>query len=113
MKDSKEFNQNVLALLKQVVKKRDINYHDLAKRLGVTYSAAHKMLHGRAITVNRLWDLSIALDYNLFAGLATKFEFSEPKAIDPSEQLVKELELRIHDLEVENRTLLMILGKEK
>ena len=113
MKISEEFNEEVLALIKQVVKKREFNYHDLSKRLGLSYSAVYKMLHGRALTVHRLMDLSITLDYNLFAGLAANLELSEPQVVDTKGQREQELEQRIHDLEIENQTLLKVLGKVK
>ena len=109
MELSKGINQEVLNLVNKVMEQRGIKYDALGRQIGLTYSGIYKTLMSKKLTVNRLKDLSLALQYNFFAELSERFELKEPDIKGPRE---KELEARIYELEIENRTLMRILKKD-
>lgn len=107
---SKNINYEVLNLVNKIVEQRGLRHDELGRRIGLTYSGTHKMLDSKKLTVNRLKDLTLALEYNFFASLAQQLNLPEP---DTKTKKEKELEKRIQELEIENRILMKILRNEK
>lgn len=93
----------VMELIKRVADEQKIKPADMARQLGLRYSTAHSMLHRESIQVQRLADLSELFQYNFFRELAREFPFEQPDFSDHSE--VEQLQARIRELEIENRTL--------
>jgi len=106
------FNASIMELIGQVLQKRGMNYSQLARLINVTPSSVQKMFSGKAMSLDRLRSLSQALDYNFFAAIAMKEELPNYQQILETPEREKELEKKVFELEIENRTLIKLLKPE-
>jgi hypothetical protein len=80
--------------------------------MGVHQSSVTKMLQSGSLKLSRLVKLSVLFDYNFLRALADQLELDNPpKNPDLKPEDHTACQLRIRDLEVENATLLKVLGK--
>jgi len=80
------------------IKKEKVSPALLAAPLGIRADSVTVFLKKQYCDVDRLWDISKALNYNFFTGLAKEININQPKLNEPEEliQLRKEVyELRL------------------
>jgi hypothetical protein len=97
-----------LALIRKKMAEKGWNNSDVAKRMLMHKSSVSKMLLADRIKLSKLVELSVVFEYNFLR------ELSDQLALNNPPRLVEDhtaCQLRIHDLEIENATLLKVLGK--
>lgn len=97
-----------LALIKKKMDEKGWNISDLAKRMLMHKSSVSKMLQADRIKLGKLVELSVVFEYNFLR------ELSDLLALNNPPQLIEDhtaCQLRIRELEIENATLLKVLGK--
>ena len=99
--------KEAIRLIRQKMKERGINSSQLAKKLNMHQGSVSKMLQNSQLKLGRLCELSIILDFNLLRALADQLDVSNP----PKCQMEEATQKRLHELELENATLLKVLGK--
>lgn len=87
-------------MINRQLKKNGMTVRELARELKMTYSGVHQLLSREQLQVQRLADLSEAMNYNFFRELAETLPYAEPNYTDTSEkdrlnERVKELELEL------------------
>ncbi len=95
------------ALLNQIKlrqKETGVTNADLARALNRNRNTVSKMLSGNTLSVCRLQQLSVILNYNFFQFIANQFSLSNPP-VPQAEELA--------ELQAENRALLKILKLAK
>ncbi len=90
-------HSNVIKLIKQRQLESGMTEADLSRAIGLSKNAFHKMMQSESCTVERLHELSIALNYNLFQALANQLPIANPQNEKTAE------------LEAENRALIKVL----
>ncbi|WP_163717356.1 hypothetical protein [Mangrovibacterium lignilyticum] len=99
----------VIQMVKREAEKRRMTTRDLAKPLGLSYSAARTLFDRSTMQVQRLAELSDLFQYNFFRELAQALPYPEPECKTSGGTEVKDeiekLKARIFELEIENRTL--------
>ncbi|WP_163716836.1 helix-turn-helix domain-containing protein [Mangrovibacterium lignilyticum] len=120
MKRPNQLSHQTIGLISGKMAEQGLNQTQLARKMQLTASAVTKIVNqGRAVTLDRLFSLSVALQYNFFEEISRQQELQNlegPPAgqhVSSLQQQVTELSERIHDLEVENRTLLAVLQQSK
>jgi predicted acetyltransferase len=96
-----------LRLIKLKQKEKGWNNTDLSLKLGMHQSAVAKMMASGQIKLDRLKLISELLGYNFLRALADQIEVNEP----PKYTLEAATRERLRELEIENATLLKVLGK--
>ena len=124
---SHQLTPEMIALVRSKMEEKSINHSQLSKRMDVSASAITKLVNGgRTVAIDRLFKLSVALEFNFFAVIAqkeqlrslpnTRANFRNDELEAQLQELRTALEMatqRAHDLEVENRTLLKVLQQSK
>ncbi len=113
MENQPDFHREALRMIKQKMEEKGWNQTKLAGFLHVYPSAVFQMLNGSTMSLNKLKELSDIFEYNFFTDLAGMLDLPEPakEPIPPVDHSA--CQERIRELEIENRTLLMILGKDR
>mgnify|MGYP000862981772 CR=1 FL=1 len=97
-----------LTLIKKKMAEKGWNNSDLAKRMQMHKSSVSKMLIADRIRLSKLVELSDVFGYNFLR------ELSDLLALNNPPRLIEDhtaCQLRIRELEIENATLLKVLGK--
>lgn len=104
--------QEALRLVRLKMQEKGWNTSTLTKKMGLHYSTTTKMLQSNKVNLGKLAELSVLLGYNLLRVLADQMELDNPPRypeVKPEDHTA--CQQRIRDLEVENATLLKVLGK--
>lgn len=104
--------QEALRLVRIKMQEKGWNATTLSKKMGLHFSTTTKMLQSNKIKLGRIAELSVLLEYNFLRILADQMELDNPPRypeVKPEDHTV--CQQRIRDLEVENATLLKVLGK--
>lgn len=96
-----------LRLIKLKLKEKGWNNTDLSLKLGMHQSTVAKMMASGQIKLNRLKLISELLGYNFLRALADQINVNEP----PKYTMEAATRERLRELEIENATLLKVLGK--
>lgn len=97
-----------IRLIKLKLKEKGWNKTDLALKIGMHPSSVAKMLASDQIKLDRLKLISELLGYNFLRALADLTDVNDNPPKFTLETATKE---RIRELEIENATLLKVLGK--
>ncbi|MFA5327935.1 MAG: hypothetical protein WC384_09105 [Prolixibacteraceae bacterium] len=96
-----------IGLIKLKLKEKGWNSSILAAKIGMHPSSVAKMLLTGQIKLDRLKLISELLGYNFLRALADQIDVNDP----PKYTMEAATKERIHELEIENATLLKVLGK--
>lgn len=96
-----------IRLIKEKMKEKGWNASDLARKIGMHPSSVAKMLASDQVKLDRLKLISEVFGYNFLRALADQIEVAEP----PKYTLEARTKERLRELEIENATLLKVLGK--
>ena len=99
--------KEVLRLIKLKLKEKGWNNTELSKKIGMHPSSVAKMLASDQIKLDRLKLISELLGYNFLRELANLVDVNEP----PKHTMETATRERLRELEIENATLLKVLGK--
>jgi hypothetical protein len=99
--------REAIRLIQIKLKEKGWNNSELSIKLGMHPSSAAKMFASGQIKLDRLKLISELLGYNLLRALADIIEVNEP----PKYTLEAATRERLRELEIENATLLKVLGK--
>ena len=97
-----------IRLIKQKLKEKGWNSSVLAVKIGMHPSSVAKMLASDQIKLDRLKLISELLGYNFLRALADRINVNDNPPKYTLETATKE---RLRELEIENATLLKVLGK--
>ena len=97
-----------IRLIKLKLKEKGWNTSVLVAKIGMHPSSVAKMLASEQIKLDRLKLISELLDYNFLRALADLIEVNDNPPKFTLEVATKE---RFRELEIENATLLKVLGK--
>jgi transcriptional regulator with XRE-family HTH domain len=104
----KNIEHEALLLVKSKMEENGWNYADLGKKMGMHKSSISKMLQADKIKLGKLMELSELFGYNFLRVLADQAGIDNPPRSTEDHTACQQ---RIHDLEIENATLLKVLGK--
>ncbi|WP_163715502.1 hypothetical protein [Mangrovibacterium lignilyticum] len=90
----------LLDLMQLKLKEQSMSNKELASRLQLSVSATQNMLKGNKMTLDRLHELSLILDFNFFRFWASQLQIDQPESVEIG---------RIKELEIENRTLMKLI----
>jgi len=96
-----------IRLIKIKLKEKGWNSSILATKIGMHPSSVAKMLASDQIKLDRLKLISELLGYNFLRELADHVDVSDP----PKYTMEAATKERLRELEIENATLLKVLGK--
>jgi DNA-binding Xre family transcriptional regulator len=96
-----------ISLIKLKLKEKGWNSTVLATKIGMHPSSVAKMLQSDQIKLDRLKLISELLGFNFLRALADQIEVNDP----PKYTMEATTKERLRDLEIENATLLKVLGK--
>ena len=96
-----------IRLIKLKLKEKGWNKTDLAMKIGMHPSSVAKMLASDQVKLDRLKLILEVLGYNFLRVLSDQIDVSDP----PKYTLEVETKERLRELEIENATLLKVLGK--
>ena len=99
--------KEAIGIIKLKLKEKGWNSTDLALKIGMHPSSVAKMLASDQIKLDRIKLISELLDYNILRVLADKIEVNDP----PKYTMELSTRERLRELEIENATLLKVLGK--
>jgi ribosome-binding protein aMBF1 (putative translation factor) len=99
--------QEAIRLIKLKLKEKGWSSSVLASKIEMHPSSVAKMLASDQIKLDRLKLISELLGYNFLRALADQIDVNDPPKYT-MEDATKE---RLHELEIENATLLKVLGK--
>lgn len=99
--------KEAIRLIKLKLKEKGWNSSVLAGKIGMHPSSVSKMLLSDQIKLDRLKLISELLGYNFLRALADQIEVDNP----PKHIMEAATQERIHELEIENATLLKVLRK--
>ena len=99
--------KEAVRLIKLKLKEKGWNSSVLAAKIGMHPSSVSKMLQSDQIKLDRIKLISELLGYNFLRALADQIEVNDP----PKYTLEAATKERLRELEIENATLLKILGK--
>jgi transcriptional regulator with XRE-family HTH domain len=108
MQNIQNIEKEAVSLIAQQMKERGWNISELAKRMGMNSSTVAKMFRNENIKLNKLMEFAELFGFNFLRVLADKSEINNPP------KLVEDhtnCQLRFRELEIENATLLKVLGK--
>ena len=77
---------NTLSMIKREMNRRHINGTDLSRLLNLHQSTVVGMLNRSTIQVQKLAELSKALDYNFFREIAEQLPYKEPRFDEANKQ---------------------------
>jgi DNA-binding Xre family transcriptional regulator len=97
-----------IRLIKLKLKEKGWNSTNLATKIGMHPSSVAKMLASDQIKLDRLKLISEVLGYNFLRALADQVEVNDNPPKYTLEAATRE---RLRELEIENATLLKVLGK--
>ena len=97
-----------LALIRKKMAEKGWNNSDVAKRMLMHKSSVSKMLQSDRIKLGKLVELSVVFGYNFLRELSDQLELNDPPKLIVDHSACQ---LRIRELEIENATLLKVLGK--
>ena len=97
-----------LALIRKKMAEKGWNNSDVAKRMLMHKSSVSKMLQADRIKLGKLVELSVVFGYNFLRELSDQLELNDPPKLTVDHSACQ---LRIRELEIENATLLKVLGK--
>ena len=99
-------------MIEQEMKNNFLNATGLARKLGVDPSTVLSMLQRPTLQVERLVDLSEALNYNFFREIAEQLPYENPglkdEKLEKQQERIKELEMEVRVLQ---NTLKALVGK--
>lgn len=96
-----------IRLIKLKLKEKGWNSSVLAVKIGMHSSSVAKMLASDQIKLDRLKLISELLGYNFLRALADQIDVNDP----PKYTMEVATKERLRELEIENATLLKVLGK--
>lgn len=99
--------KEAVRLIKLKMKEKGWNSSVLAAKIGMHPSSVSKMLQSDQIKLDRIKLISELLGYNFLRALADQIEVNDP----PKYTLEAATKERLRELEIENATLLKVLGK--
>lgn len=99
--------KEAIRIIKLKLKEKGWNSTDLALKIGMHSSSVAKMLASDQIKLDRIKLISELLGYNILRVLADQIEVNEP----PKYTIESATRERLRELEIENATLLKVLGK--
>lgn len=97
-----------IRLIKLKLKEKGWNSTDLALKIGMHPSSVAKMLASGQIKLDRLKLISELIGYNFLRALADQIDVNDNPPKYTLEAATKD---RLRELEIENATLLKVLGK--
>lgn len=97
-----------LALIRKKMAEKGWNNSDMAKRMLMHKSSVSKMLQADRIKLDKLVELSVLFEYNFLRELSDLLALNNPPKLTVDHSTCQ---LRIRELEIENATLLKVLGK--
>lgn len=100
MKNPEAIKAELLHLIDLRANELGLSKKEFARQLNLSVSATQNMLHGNNMTLERLHELSVILDFNFFRYWAAELPFDKP--VSP------EME-RIRELEIANETLMKLI----
>jgi len=120
MSASHQLTQEMITILKRKMAEQSMNKSQLSRRVDMSLSAVAKLVNkGTLLSVDRLYELSQAMKFNFFAVVAQKEQLRDCAGtpVDPRitelEQQLATVTQQLHDLEIENQTLLKVLQQAK
>ncbi len=115
MKNNQGFNREIIQLIIHKMDEKRVTQVELAKGLNIQPSSVSRILKGNNLSVDKLRQISILLDFNFFSLLAGYVEVSEPKETETAKKGTDHSQCneRIRELEIENRTLLKVLHADR
>jgi lambda repressor-like predicted transcriptional regulator len=99
--------KEAIDIIKLKLKEKGWNSTDLALKIGMHPSSVAKMLASDQIKLDRVKLISELLGYNILRVLADQIEVNNP----PKYTMELSTRERLRELEIENATLLKVLGK--
>ena len=99
--------KEAIHLIKIKLREKGWSSTDLAKRIGMHPGSVAKMLASDQINPDRLKLISELPGYNFLRALADQIEVNDP----PKYAMETATRERVRELEIENATLLKVLGK--
>ncbi len=94
------------AMILREMKKNHIKVADISRSLNIRYSSAHSLINGSTLQVSRLFDISVALQYNFFREIAQMLPYKNPDySVVQDDSELKTLKERLKLLEIENGIL--------
>jgi len=88
--------------IKEYLRKNRIRSKEFAPRINLKPNSLNIFLNGYRCDVDRLWQVSNALNYNFFSELADEIQIEQPKREEPRE--MTELRQKVQKLETELKT---------
>lgn len=92
-------------MVKRQMEARNMNTHQLAKAVGMSYAGLWQMFKNDKLKVQRLAEMSEAMQYNFFRELAQQFPYTEPVYTTEEAASSQVLQTRIKELELEIKVL--------
>jgi len=99
-KEAAAVKTELLELIQHKLKELDMSNKELASGLGLSVSATQNMLRGNKMTLERLHDISVILDFNFYRFWASQLDIDQPESAELQQ---------IKELEIENRTLMKLI----
>jgi len=99
--------KEAIRLIQLKLKEKGWNNTELSLKIGMHQGSVAKMIASGQIKLDRLKLISELLGYNFLRALADQIEVNEP----PKHTLEAATRERLRELEIENATLLKVLGK--
>lgn len=99
--------KEAIGIIKLKLKEKGWNSTDLALKIGMHPSSVAKMLASDQIKLDRIKLISELIGYNILRVLADQIEVNDP----PKYTMELPTRERLRELEIENATLLKVLGK--
>ena len=99
---------DVNSMINAQMRRKNISASDLGRKINVSRTTAYSLSQRESIPVNRLIDLSKALNYNFFTEIANQLNITQP---DPRNQEGESLTEKIAKLETQLEVLKDVLGR--
>ncbi|MFV0378255.1 MAG: hypothetical protein ACK5JD_13255 [Mangrovibacterium sp.] len=96
---------DVVKMVKRQLKAKNMSVRKLANSLDMSYAGVWQMLKGDTLRVQRLAELSEALQYNFFREAAEQLGYSEPVYPSAEAASCQALQQRVAELELELKVL--------
>ena len=111
MRVMENIEKEAIRLVKQKIKEKGWNSSILAKKMGLHPSTIAKLLQSDRLSLGRITELSELLEYNFLRVFADQLNLDNPPKYVADEAAQERIRERIRELEIENATLLKVLGK--
>ncbi|PTN04789.1 hypothetical protein [Mangrovibacterium marinum] len=99
-KKTAEIKTELVNLIQLELTAQNMDIRTFASHLQLSVSATRNMLNGNQMTLDRLHEISVILNFNFFRFWADQLQIDQPASADIE---------RIKALEIENRTLIKLL----